>query len=663
MSHSAPFLHASKRKRWFIVVFAVALLVWIVCVAAVSVHVTGKLFTAQQDIEQAQLAFSAFSFDEAKQETQEAQVHLNSARRALSFVRTATWLPMVGNLIETVADLILSTEALLRAFDPVIDLGQDLTRLSGITQEYVRAVEAGVSPEVTFEDLSTHTKQAVLSRLAASADDLELLVTELAILEEEMALLAGAIEIGPLLSILDPLVKDVQDAQQPLQLLSIVARLLPTFGGLEDPSTILLLFLNNNELRPGGGFIGSYGVMEMSGGDISHLETADVYALDRAVEDSVTRLPPEPLSRYNATDTWFFRDSNWSPDFSLSSAQAIELFLNEVGFLEPGINIPTTTHVDGLVGFTPTFAADLLAITGSITVGGQTFTADTVADLLEYQVQYGYATTGIPEVQRKEILADLIHEMKSRLYSLPSQQWPAVLEAAQIALREKQMLFYSADPEVQTILMKTGWAGSMHTSTPDTLMVVDANLASLKSDPNVARDVTYEIYQNASAQWIGRVAIHYQHQGTFDWKTTRYRTYTRIYLPTDTEFLSVEGSWLNDKTQNPSRAKGKVDVVDELGLTSFGTFTSVEPGEENTLIFEFVLAPQVVEAIEAQLYELTVIKQAGAQNNALTLDLDFGKTVARAHPPEDSTNWGDEVYHLNTIVDQDLEITVELSHL
>jgi hypothetical protein len=175
--------------------------------------------------------------------------------------------------------------------------------------------------------------------------------------------------------------------------------------------------------------------------------------------------------------------------------------------------------------------------------------------------------------------------------------------------------------------------------------------------------VTYEIYQNASAQWIGRVAIHYQHQGTFDWKTTRYRTYTRIYLPTDTEFLSVEGSWLNDKTQNPSRAKGKVDVVDELGLTSFGTFTSVEPGEENTLIFEFVLAPQVVEAIEAQLYELTVIKQAGAQNNALTLDLDFGKTVARAHPPEDSTNWGDEVYHLNTIVDQDLEITVELSHL
>ena len=29
------------------------------------------------------------------------------------------------------------------------------------------------------------------------------------------------------------------------------------FAGLDDASSILLLFLNNNELRPGGGFIGT----------------------------------------------------------------------------------------------------------------------------------------------------------------------------------------------------------------------------------------------------------------------------------------------------------------------------------------------------------------------------------------------------------------------
>lgn len=398
----------------------------------------------------------------------------------------------------------------------------------------------------------------------------------------------------------------------------------------------------------------------MSGGDIAHLETADVYGLDRAVEASVTRTAPEPLSRYNASTKWFFRDSNWSPDFAVSSGQAIELFLEEAGFLPEGSAVPVAQNIDHLVGITPTYASDLLAITGSITVGGQTFTAENVADLLEYQVQYGYTTGGLPEAQRKEILADLVNEMKTRLYSLSSQAWPDVFEVSHRALREKQMLLYSTEADIQNVLTQVGWSGEVKSETVDTLMVVDANLASLKSDPVVERDVTYELFRNASDQWLGRVSIHYKHNGSFDWKTTRYRTYTRVYLPAGTEFLSVEGSWLNDKTQNPTRAAAPVEIIDELGLTSFGTFTSVEPGEESTLTFEFALSSEVGSAIESGAYDLTVIKQAGAQNNALTLELNFGKNVTHAIPGEDSGEWGDDVYRLNTILSQDLEVRVEL---
>ena len=119
------------------------------------------------------------------------------------------------------------------------------------------------------------------------------------------------------------------------------------------------------------------------------METADVYGLDRAVEGQVTRTPPEPLTRYNATMEWFFRDSNWSPDFAASSMQSIELFLEEVRLLTESFpipvtnyTIPVTDHIDHLVGITPTYAADLLAIMGPITVGGQTFTSENVADLL-----------------------------------------------------------------------------------------------------------------------------------------------------------------------------------------------------------------------------------------------------------------------------------------
>lgn len=660
MTHRAEFFPKRNARRIFFVSLFVLVVLWVVSFAASGVYATTQLFQAQEDIAQAKGALTSFSFEEARTQAQEAQATLESARRVLPFVRSASWLPFAGEVVDSFADVIDSSEALLEAFDPVIDLGLDLMRLSGITQEYLQEVEQGVSPEVTFDDLSTQTKRAVLQRLAASSDDLDLLVSELEILEEEISLLAESIQIGPLLSILDPLVSDLRGAQEPLEMLSIAARLLPAFGGLDEPSSILLLFLNNDELRPGGGFIGSYGVMEMSGGDIAHLETADVYGLDRAVEASVTRTAPEPLSRYNASTKWFFRDGNWSPDFAVSSQQTIELFLEEAGFLPEGSVVPVAQDIDHLVGITPTYASDLLAITGPITVGGQTFTSENIADLLEYQVQYGYAASGIPEAQRKEILADLVNEMKTRLYSLSSQAWPDVFEISHRALREKQMLLYSTEADIQNVLTQVGWSGEVKSETVDTLMVVDANLASLKSDPVVQRDVTYEIYQNASQQWVGRVAIHYTHNGTFDWKTTRYRTYTRVYLPTGTEFLSVEGSWLNDKTQNPTRAVGPVDVVDDLGLTSFGTFTSVEPGEENTLLFEFALSPGVVEVIESGIYDLTVLKQAGAQNNALTLDLDFGKNVTQASPGEDSGEWGDDVYRLNTILDQDVQIRVEL---
>jgi len=275
-------------------------------------------------------------------------------------------------------------------------------------------------------------------------------------------------------------------------------------------------------------------------------------------------------------------------------------------------------------------------------------------------VQYGYVNDGLLEAQRKEILADLVNEMKSRLYALSSQEWPQVFFVMKQALQEKQLLLYSTEESVEEVLVRTGWAGSVESSTVDTLLVVDANLASLKSDPAVARHVTYEVYQNSADQWLARVSIEYMHTGVFDWKTTRYRTYTRVYLPEGTELLSVDGSWLNDKTQNPTKAEGPVDVVEELGLVSFGTFTSVEPGQESTLMFEFMLSPEVVSSIESGEYDLTFLKQAGAQNNALTLNLDFGKNVTHASPSEEAGQWGDAYYRLNTILDQDLQIHVAL---
>ncbi len=653
MSHSEKYLERHHPRthtaRIILVVTVTIVVLWVVAVMVSATQVFAHMLDARDALIQAKEEATAFSFTSASSSLERAEEAFAASERFLPVLSSVSWVPVVGHTMASVSDVVRSGHDLVEALQPFFDLGEDVVQLSGLSDAYLAQMNEGLVPTVTFGDLSTQTKRAMLTRLSASAEDLDLLFARLDLVSQELTILAQESPIGPVLTLMDPLRVQVNELTAELDFLRSLVRLLPTFAGLEDEATSLLLFLNNNELRPGGGFMGTYGVLKTSGGDITELETTDVYALDDAASDTVTRTAPSPLQRYNETTKWFFRDSNWSPDFAVSSMTASAMFLEEGG-------VP----VENVIGFTPTFAADLLAITGPITVGGQTFTPENVADALEYQVEYGYAESGKPVAQRKEILADLVNEMKARLYALPSASWQKVFDVTQKALDEKQLLLFSSVGEVENVITRLGWGGSVDSTTVDALMIVDANLASLKSDPAVKREVTYTLEKDSSDQWIGRVSIHYIHTGDFDWKTTRYRTYTRVYLPVGTELIDVEGSWLNDKTQNPTGAKGPVDVEQELGLTSFGTFTSVEPGEENTLTFTVALSPQVIETIHNGDYALSVLKQAGAQNNALTLDLNFDKNVTHATPSEDEGEWGDAAYRLNTILDQDLQIGIRL---
>ena len=77
-------------------------------------------------------------------------------------------------------------------------------------------------------------------------------------------------------------------------------------------------------------------------------------------------------------------------------------------------------------------------------------------------------------------------------------------------------------------------------------------------------------------------------------------------------------------------------------------------------MFEYELAPSVKQAIADGSYDLTVLKQLGARDYPLTLQLDFDKKVANAQPAEERGQWGDDLYRLNTILDQDHVFSVSL---
>jgi hypothetical protein len=167
------------------------------------------------------------------------------------------------------------------------------------------------------------------------------------------------------------------------------------------------------------------------------------------------------------------------------------------------------------------------------------------------------------------------------------------------------------------------------------------------------------VYLNEEGDWEARVAITYVHNGGFDWKTTRYRTYTRVYVPADSELLSVEGALVDDRLRDPAQRPGTADTYEELDRTAFGAFISIEPGDTGTLAFRYLLPTLVADALDDGNYALTVEKQPGTAGHGLTLDLNLGKKLTDAAPAEEPAEWGDSVYRYSTDLRVDREFSAE----
>jgi hypothetical protein len=412
--------------------------------------------------------------------------------------------------------------------------------------------------------------------------------------------------------------------------------------------------MNNTELRPTGGFLGVYGTVTLREAEIVSMDTNDVYYLDGPSEVMVRPAPPEPIRKYIGINKWYLRDANWSPDFP-TAVQVMERFYRE----EAAVIGEPAPEVHGIIAFTPEVVADALRIIGPITVEGKTFDADGFTDQLEFEVERGFALEGIPAFARKDIIGVMMDELVDRMMALPLSDLLAVLESVEKNFAESHAVVFMKDEAVQSYILMNDWGGELRDAEMDYLSVIDANLASLKSDPMVDRSIRYSIRLNDEGDFVGHVSIKYDHHGGFDWKTTRYRTYTRVYVPAGSELLEVRGAMFDDRLKDPAGRPGSADTYEELGRTAFGAFISIEPGESGTLEFVYLLPTLVADGLDDGNYALTVEKQSGTAGHGLTLDLDFGKNLTDAAPAENPSEWGDSSYRYTTDLRIDREFRVE----
>lgn len=363
--------------------------------------------------------------------------------------------------------------------------------------------------------------------------------------------------------------------------------------GWEKSVTYLVLFQNSAELRPTGGFWGSYAVVSLSRGKLLSFSTDDIYNLDKNVAgSSVMPLPPAPLKQYLKVQRWYLRDANWSPDFPTTAKLALDFYQREGG----------TEQFDGVIAITPEIVSRLLKLLGTIEIDGQLFTSEQAIEQLQYYVQLGYREDGVPRPSRKSILQPLAQEIVRRLIDKPPSVWLNVLTIIEESLERRDIQTYFTDQVLQQEIAKEPWGGAIRETAGDYLMVVDANLNALKSDPKVKREIEYTLERSAG-ETIATVKIRYRHTATQgDWRTSPYRTYMRVFVPDGSELI------LSDN---------KIIVESENGKTVFGFYHVVSLGETR----EIVLRYRLPSALLSQPYTLLVQRQAGTANYPLTVRL------------------------------------------
>jgi hypothetical protein len=391
--------------------------------------------------------------------------------------------------------------------------------------------------------------------------------------------------------------------------------------GHPDQKTYLFLMQNNNEIRPGGGFIGTYGIIKVKDGNLISFQTDNIYNLDVTAIGRLQIEPPDPIKENLSVKSWYMRDANWWPDYPTSAKKVEELYHLEAA---PG------ERIDGVIAINPDLVEDLLKLVGPIQVADLELDSDNFTQELQYQVEFGYYKQGIPESERKDIIGDLANQLQERLYNLPVEQWPALLKVIQANLDRKHILAYFKSQELQQFIEERNWAGQVASTKDDYLQVVDANLAALKTDAVMERTVNYTLTPD-NGGYKAVTAISYKNLGVFTEFTTRYRSYTRLYVPAGSKLIQV-------KVGKDILPLDRVDIYNEFDKTAFGLFLEVEPQQSKTISFEYQLPQHVVDSTKDGDYKLLVQKQPGIREFDLNLDLTFPEKIKLFDSKKDEPN-------------------------
>src|SRR3989339_1730521 len=394
------------------------------------------------------------------------------------------------------------------------------------------------------------------------------------------------------------------------------------FGG-DSFRRYLLVFQNEHELRPTGGFMGSFAVLEVKDGQIINIDVPPNGSYALRYTSDVYLEPPAPLLLINSR--FEFQDSNWYPDFPANAQKALWFFRHSRGIT-----------ADGVIAINSSVFEKLLKIIGPITDDNRqvVLAHDSALGTLQAIVETGAEKK---EGRPKQIITDLTPKIIDAVLKPKTDQLLPILSGLQNSLKEKQIQAYFTDEKAQSAITEYGWGGEILPTdgNQDYLFVVNTNIHGEKSDARMIQTVSHEAKIDDVGTITNTVVITRTHTGTRGEKFYGVDNidYLRIYVPAESELVSAQGfTWPEEEQFFAPTPGATIDtdlikkekeikfdqrsgtrITEEFGKTAFGNWLITEPGQTTQATFIYHLPFKVNPAENGGLanYQLIVQKQSG----------------------------------------------------
>lgn len=364
------------------------------------------------------------------------------------------------------------------------------------------------------------------------------------------------------------------------------------------PGHYLVLFQNNAEQRPSGGFIGTFATVDITPTGYENLRVdTNIYKRDNAFTETHAIEPPAPLIGVAANNRWAMRDSNWDLDFR-DAAQRVSWFYAQEG----------GEAVDGVIAVNATVLQDVLHLTGPLPLpdSSDVLSADNFFDTLHYKIEKEYFYD--PENRRKNEPKSIIRELIPVLLGRVTDPavLPKVTSLLEQELRERHVQLYHSVPAIEAEILRRGWGGELVNAEGDYLLVNNASVGGQKSSLNIIQTVSLDVAHGANGL-DHTLTLRRQHTGDGVWPDHTNNNYVRIAVPKNAVFQSASRDGID--------VTGDVQLEFESGKAVFGVHLDTDPGETSELVVRYVTG-------ESGPYSLYYQKQSGTLQEQLTVRLD-----------------------------------------